>query len=174
MSPIFRPGCAELTEQQMRFLWQYEGDCLIRRQYGGDTGKTIQQAAAVPVRWDADGPHVLVITSSSGDSWLVPKGHVELDETSLESACKEAEEEGGVRGTMLPGAIGEFDYFKYGSRYHVQVFLLHVTEVMSEWDESALRKRAWVTCSEAAEMICIEPLADLVRSLPERLAELGT
>ncbi|MBT3290352.1 MAG: NUDIX domain-containing protein, partial [Victivallales bacterium] len=97
-----RPGCAAVTERQTRFLWQYEADCLKERQRPLGPGAAIPQAAALPFRWEVSGLRVLVITSSSGNSWVVPKGHVEIRETPLETACKEAEEEAGVRGTPGP------------------------------------------------------------------------
>jgi 8-oxo-dGTP pyrophosphatase MutT (NUDIX family) len=110
-----------------------------------------------------------MVTSSPGDCWLAPKGHIETTETAQDTALKEAEEEAGVRGKLLTNALGEYAYTKYGVRYRVQLFLLRVEEILEEWDESSIRQRRWVSPGEAAEIVSIPSLAKVLRFLPDRL-----
>jgi 8-oxo-dGTP pyrophosphatase MutT (NUDIX family) len=166
-----RPGCTHLTDAQLQFLGRYQQGLLLRDQPVPPSAPVVQQAAALPLRHGPNGLETLLITSSAGDCWLIPKGHIEADETAPETARKEAEEEAGVRGRLSPASIGEFSYTKYGIRYRAEAFALHVTEILREWDECSIRSRQWVGLAEAADVVALPTLSELLKSLPSRLAE---
>jgi len=113
---------------------------------------------------------VLLITSSDGDRWGVPKGLVEPDMTPAESAANEAWEEAGVRGRVSRAAVGRFEYSKWGGKCDVEVFTMHVEEVLDEWPESAVRRRKWLPVGDAAERASLEELAELIEELPRFVA----
>src|SRR5690242_13544393 len=98
----------------------------------------IHQAAAIPVR----GARVCLVTSSSGNRWVIPKGHLEPDKTAGQVALQEAWEEAGLVGVLRPEPVGSYLYSKFSNLYHVTVFVLEVTEAAEEWPERTLRQRA--------------------------------
>ena len=128
-----------------------------------------RQSAAIPVRRSAEGVEVLLVTSRSGKRWIVPKGIVEKHLTPAESAAKEAWEEAGVRGALVPGPIGSYRYEKWGGTCTVEVFVLRVEEWADTWPEP-YRRRRWAGLEEAAGEVREPDLAALVRAVPEVLA----
>lgn len=125
------------------------------------SGATIRQAAVIPLR---DG-RVGLITSSNGQRWVIPKGHLEEEKTPAEVALQEAWEEAGLTGAIRPGPIGTYLYEKFGNRYHVLVFVLDVTDVADEgYPEAGQRQRAWVTPEAARERIHEPGLRELIRA----------
>src|SRR5262245_58980462 len=98
-------------------------------------------------------PEVLLITSSNGQRWVIPKGHVEPDLSPAASARQEAWEEAGIKGHLDSRSLGGYEYQKYGNRYHVEVFLMEVEDQLSEWPEAHMRRRKWVNPAKATELV---------------------
>ena len=129
------------------------------------------QSAVVPVRFAKGEVEVLMITSRSGKRWVVPKGIIEPHLSPEESAAKEAEEEAGILGTVLPGSLGSFEYEKWGGSCSVQVFVMQVTEVKDVWLEN-FRSRAWLTLEDAMARIKEQALRDMIETLPMYLKKM--
>ena len=125
------------------------------------------QSAVIPFVIENGVLKVLLITSRSGKRWVIPKGCIEDDLTSLESAVEEAYEEAGIKGRAYKKAIGEYRYRKWGGICHVEVFQFEVNEVLQEWPEASFRQRAWVTVEEAAERVVEKALKSIIRRVPE-------
>src|SRR5215469_17030861 len=89
----------------------------------------IQQACAVPLRLNAQGLEICLITSMGRGRWIFPKGVVDPGETHATTALKEAREEAGIEGTLLEPAIGEYGDFKWNARLTVTVFAMSVERV---------------------------------------------
>lgn len=117
------------------------------------TRETLPQSAAIPYREKNGRLKFMLITSSSGLRWIVPKGMVEPDLTPWHSAAKEAVEEAGVEGEIGQIPLCDFRYEKLGMLYHVDVYPLRVTRVLDKWDEMNMRDRAWVSAEEAADRL---------------------
>ena len=133
-------------------------------------GKAIRQVAAIPVRRDAGGHiEVLLITSNTTQRFIVPKGWPMKGKSGRKTATIEAREEAGVVGVSLKKPLGTYAYWKRLSNRFVKVvvtaYLLPVVEQLPEWQESARRKRAWLTPTDAANLIDEPELATLVRGL---------
>jgi len=126
----------------------------------------IQQAAILPYAFRKGRLKLLLVTSTSGKRWILPKGHIEPDLTALESAEIEALEEAGVVGATDPRCIGAYNYRKSadkgGSLYRVRVFAMAVTRVLDDYPEKALRKRKWVSFRKAAQAVQEPDLRDLI------------
>lgn len=99
------------------------------------------QAAVLALK---DG-RVCIVTSRSGNHWVIPKGHVEPGETAAECALAEAFEEAGLRGTITGDPVTTYDYTKLGREYRVAVYLLKNPEIHDDWPERDERTREWVT-----------------------------
>ncbi len=135
------------------------------------TPNVLRQSGAVPYRLNDQQLEVLLVTSRSRRHWIVPKGVIEYNLSPATSAAKEAEEEAGVRGTIIPKPLGVYTRRKAEGTLEVILFPLAVTEVLSVWPEEHLRRRRWTTISEARIMIDQPELAHLVCLLPHRLKQ---
>ena len=124
-----------------------------------------RQSAVIPYRSTGAGVEILLVTSSGGKRWIIPKGIIDRGMTPLESACKEAFEEAGVRGR--PGATprGQYRYKKWGGICTVEVFTLEVTALLDEWPESDIRRREWMSAKDAVVAIEEAGLKRLIRSM---------
>ena len=127
--------------------------------------RVYEQSAVIPYRRHGGRLEVLVITTSDGRRWGVPKGLVEPGLTPPESAAREAEEEAGARGAVSSERLGEYTYPKWGGTCRVEVFPLHVEEVLARWQEGH-RAREWLGVDEAAARVSEPGLKELVRRLP--------
>ncbi len=121
----------------------------------------ISQAAAIPIR----GGRVCLVTSSGGNRWIIPKGHLEPGKTASEIALQEAWEEAGLVGHLHPEPVGSYLYEKFGNLYHVMVFALEVTEAANHWPEKEIRKRCWMDSSQATSRIQEKGLRELIRAV---------
>lgn len=135
----------------------------------GSNAKVIRQSAVIPYRWQGERLRVLLITSRRSRDWIVPKGLVEPDMTEHDSAAKEAHEEAGVIGDVGTEAVGSFQYEKWGGVCVVRVFDMEVRRELSDWPEKADRARKWVDAGEAAGLVKLAALGELIAALPTRL-----
>lgn len=127
----------------------------------------IPQSGIVPYRIQDNQIEVLLITSSSGKRWIVPKGLIELGMSAADSAVKEAQEEAGVLGTAITPAIGVYETKKWGLPCRVEVFLMRVETVLDDWPEASVRKRKWMSIPQAIERVDVAALKRIFEQLPE-------
>jgi adenylate cyclase len=106
--------------------------------------------------------HLLLVTSSSGNRWIFPKGRQEPDMTPHEVAIMEAVEEAGVLGTLRQDlrtrcqmADGRF----------LQLYALKISKLLKRWPEENIRRRRLFPFSDALEMIGDPGLVKAVRRL---------
>jgi len=106
--------------------------------------------------------HLLLITSSSGNRWIFPKGRQEPDMTPHEVALMEAVEEAGVLGTLRQDlrtrcqmADGRF----------LQLYAMKISKLLKSWPEENVRRRRLFPFSDALEMIADPGLIRAVRRL---------
>ncbi|MBF0461092.1 MAG: NUDIX hydrolase [Magnetococcales bacterium] len=129
-----------------------------------------EQSAVVPVRGQGDGLQILMITSRTGKRWIIPKGVIEPHLSPANSAAKEALEEAGIRGDLLPEMLGTYRYEKWGDICHVQVYVMQVTEVLHTWLED-FRQRAWVDLEDAVGRVRESALQEMLLQLPDYLEQ---
>ena len=127
------------------------------------------QSAAIPFRINAGAVEVLLVTTRKRKRWIVPKGVIEPDLSPQESAAAEAFEEAGVKGSVMPDEVGEYDYMKWGGTCHVRVYLLKVDKVFCDWPEANLRNRRWLSASDAVSLVDIPALKIMISHVPEML-----
>lgn len=124
------------------------------------------QSAVIPFRRTESGLEILIVGSSSGRHWVVPKGIVEPGLSPARSAMIEAREEAGVEGTASDTPLGSYTCVKWGASCNVAVYAMEVSRVLpdSAWEESH-RYRRWVPAAEAAELLNEPALKELVRQI---------
>ncbi|MDH3298904.1 MAG: histidine phosphatase family protein [Acidimicrobiia bacterium] len=126
-----------------------------------------RQSAVVPYRWKDGKLDVLIISSSGGKRWVVPKGIVEPGLSPAASAAAEAAEEAGVEGDVGVTPLGRYRYRKWGGTCEVEVYPMLVHHELPEWPESSFRRRRWLPVDEAANEAGHKELGQLIAGLPQ-------
>lgn len=124
-----------------------------------------RQSGVIPFRISKNGLQVLMITSSSGQRWVFPKGIIEPDLTPQESAAAEALEEAGAEGDVLPLSLGTYMRKKWGGTAKVELFPMSVTKVLDNWPEKYLRRREWLSIEDARSRISDIAVIEMLRLL---------
>lgn len=109
---------------------------------------------------------VLLVTSSSGNRWIIPKGHQELEMTSHEVAMMEAVEEGGVLGTLRQDLHLRC---QMSNGRFLQLYAMKISKLLSSWPEERLRLRRLVPLAEALQLIDDPEMARAVRRMATEL-----
>ncbi len=59
------------------------------------------------------GPHnKILIVNQNGDSWSLPKGHIDFGETAEDAARREVYEESGIESIKIIEKLGEYERFR--------------------------------------------------------------
>ena len=127
------------------------------------------QSAVIAYQHIEDQLKVLLITSSKGKRWVLPKGIVEPELAPAASAAKEAWEEAGIKGQVSDQVLGSYAYEKWGGVCRVEVFAMRVDAVAESWPEN-YRQRLWEHPHTAAELVHEPELQTLLRNFPDLLA----
>lgn len=128
------------------------------------------QSAVIPCKLSKGKLEILLIKSSSGKKWGVPKGVIEPDLTPWDSAAKEAFEEGGVRGKVSDVELGKYTISKWGHSFAVSLYLLEVKTELSKkhWLESE-RTRKWYGINKAVKKVSNPQLSELISNFAESI-----
>ncbi|MEZ5732978.1 MAG: NUDIX hydrolase [Paracoccaceae bacterium] len=141
--------------------------------------EAMTQFAALCFRQKAKAkPEVLLITSRDTGRWVIPKGWPMKGKSGPECAEREAFEEAGVEGVLIPHCLGLFTYDKGLDDGALQpcvvsVFPIRVDRLHAIYPEHGQRRRRWFTPAKAAQKVAEPELAALIAafdpaSLPRR------
>lgn len=128
-----------------------------------------EQSGVIPYRIVNGEIEVLLVTSTTRKRWIIPKGNIEPDLSSRQSALKEAYEEAGVRGRVHPVPFGEYEHNKPPDRRTIEVFLMEVETILPRWPETGRRSRRWMTLREAHDRVLEPGLKRLINEMAELL-----
>lgn len=95
---------------------------------------------------------ILLVTSNSGKNWVFPKGGVEPDLSSRESAAKEVWEEAGVIG-QVGQKLGKYRYMKNDQMQKVTMYAMRYERDAESWPEENLRERRWFSADKAMRKV---------------------
>jgi phosphohistidine phosphatase len=132
-----------------------------------------RQSGVVPYRWTGEDLEVLVISSSGGKHWVVPKGIVEPGMNPVASAAAEAREEAGVEGEVGETSLGSYRYRKWGGTCTVDLYPMRVRDELPEWPESSRRRRRWLPVRNAVRKVDQKQLSKLIADLPQLIGPAG-
>lgn len=150
---------AKLKQQQIRL--PASGKRAVRTQFG-----------ALCYRMRNGKIQVLIITTRSGKSWIVPKGWPMDRATPAQAAAREAYEEAGVDGEICGSCLGIYSYTKAkgpgaaggdGLPCVVALFALRVEKVHKTYPEHGQRLRKWLGRKKAAALVDNAELGELIR-----------
>ncbi|HEY9697389.1 MAG TPA: NUDIX hydrolase [Trichocoleus sp.] len=130
----------------------------------------IHQSGVIPYRIRDRQIEVLLVTSSKGKNWGIPKGWVEPLMTAADSAAKEAWEEAGITGAVHQPSIGVYQRRKWGLPFQVEVFLMEVETVLDDWQEAKNRKRQWLTLPQAIKRVKRSELKQLLNQVERQVS----
>jgi 8-oxo-dGTP pyrophosphatase MutT (NUDIX family) len=125
------------------------------------------QSGVIPIRFRNGILEILLITSRRKKHWVIPKGIIEGDLSSQESALQEAYEEAGIRGTIERAFLGKYQYNKWGGTCTVEVFLMQVEEELETWPEDYFRERKWLDLESAQALVDNPDLKKLIAEVPK-------
>ena len=129
------------------------------------------QSAVIPFRESLRNLEILLVTSRSNKRWIIPKGLIEPGLSPQDSALQEAYEEAGLRGQIMGGLLGKYQYRKWGGICVVSVYPMKVTEILHTWPESSMRTRKWFKLENCMNKIREEDLRKLFETLPTFLSD---
>lgn len=115
--------------------------------------KVFQQSGVIPYRVQDGKIEVLLITTRDRQRWAIPKGGISDGMSPHDSAAKEAWEEAGVIGQVIPDQFGTYKYRKQGNIYNVTMYLLPVEIVSEDYPEANQRQRQWLELTKAIQQI---------------------
>ena len=122
--------------------------------------KHFKQSGVIPVYKGK----VVVITARGSKRWIIPKGSIEWELSAQESAAREALEEAGIKGVVLPDEIGTYTYEKLGGSYKVRLYYMEVTKLKDNWDEKHFRKRKLLTPKQAIKKVVPAAVSKIMAS----------
>lgn len=113
------------------------------------TNQTLTHAGCVVYRNDEGRVRFLVISSSTGEHWVLPKGHIDPGEAPEITALRELVEETGVLGEIIrPLSIQSFDI--NGREVVIQYFLVRMTGTQEAAEN---RELLWEELNNAREKL---------------------
>jgi 8-oxo-dGTP pyrophosphatase MutT (NUDIX family) len=100
--------------------------------------QALTHAGCVVFRSEGDKTLFLIVSSSSGKHWVLPKGHIEAGESPEAAALRELKEEAGIKGQILgPLLIQKFE--KNKENVTIQYFLVQMIGVQAPREDRILR-----------------------------------
>jgi ADP-ribose pyrophosphatase YjhB (NUDIX family) len=92
--------------------------------------KQTTSAGGVIVKIISGKPHILLIRDRAYADWVLPKGHVEEEETIEEAALREVQEEAGLRHVKIIQLLGTYTRHveKTGEDKTIHYFLMAPTQ----------------------------------------------
>ena len=124
------------------------------------------QAGALPFLFKNGILHIVLVTSSSGTRWIVPKGGLEQHMTRQEVALMEAAEEAGAIGSIEHGLKTEC---RMADQRLLHLYPLRVAVLLPHWPERIMRRRVVLPIYRALLRVRDIGLAQAIRHLARQL-----
>ncbi len=115
---------------------------------------------------------IIIITSTSGKSWILPKGHPENHLNKSQVAELETYEEAGVKGTIINSKLRK--EFKWDEDNMLIIYPLLIKDILDTWPEQDIRERRLVSIKKALNMVTKKEHIKAIKyfSTPEMIKKL--
>jgi 8-oxo-dGTP pyrophosphatase MutT (NUDIX family) len=114
--------------------------------------KPLTHAGAVVFRQRNDQVLYLVVSSSDGLNWVLPKGHIDPGETPETAALRELGEEAGIVGEIVV-PLSTRDFIKGGKESAVKFFLVREIGATGSTEDRTVR---WEDETAAQRLLTFE------------------
>ncbi len=123
-----------------------------------------------------NGEHLFLLVQHQAGHWSFPKGHAEADETPLQAACREFEEETGITDYQLlktPAFTETYSFVKKQQPIEkvVTYFLATVQSAEVRVQEAEVQAYAWLLFPEALARITYAQSQQLLQQIEQYLQE---
>jgi 8-oxo-dGTP pyrophosphatase MutT (NUDIX family) len=105
----------------------------------------------------------LVISSFNGSDWVLPKGHIEPNETAENAALRELSEEAGITGEIV-AKLAEQHFKVLDEIIYVQYFLVRK---LGNIEEKEHRSILWLDEKTALEVLTFEEARTVLKKAVE-------
>ncbi|MBI2995782.1 MAG: NUDIX domain-containing protein [Candidatus Melainabacteria bacterium] len=104
----------------------------------------------------------VLIANQNGNSWSLPKGHIDEGETKLEAAIREIYEETGIRKLQFVKELGFYERYKIGLNSseedkselkNISMFLFKTEEENLKPKDPTNPEAIWVEKKKVAELL---------------------
>lgn len=104
----------------------------------------------------------VVVVSQKGDSWSLPKGHVDSGETAQEAAEREIREETGIAQLVFVRELGSYERYRVGKGgsgedeselKRIHMFLFRTTQQALAPEDPANPEARWVSIENVADLL---------------------
>lgn len=115
---------------------------------------------------------IIIITSTSGKSWILPKGHPENHLNKSQVAELETYEEAGVKGTIINSKLRK--EFKRDEDNMLIIYPLLIKDILDTWPEQDIRERRLVSIKKALNLVTKKEHIKAIKyfSTPEMIKKL--
>ncbi len=104
---------------------------------------------------------LILVVNQNGNSWSLPKGHIDPGETPLDAAKREIYEESGVQKLQLIRELGSYERPKIGLRggddtseiKRITLFLFKTTQTVLRPVDPDNPEARWVEATQVADLL---------------------
>ena len=116
---------------------------------------------------------LVLVVNSRGNSWSLPKGHIEKGESPLEAAVREIREESGVTELNLKGYIGSYSRHKRSAnggnvrteRKKIHLYLFKTTQNDIYPLDYHTRDARWVSKEQVPKLLTHKKIKNILSEL---------
>lgn len=108
------------------------------------------------------GPDLRLAVVSQGDSWSLPKGHIDAGENALQAAIREIKEETGITQLELVANLGSYERNQIAkggkgevkdSLKHIEIFLFKTNQTELSPEDEHNPEARWCNYDEAIKLL---------------------
>lgn len=120
---------------------------------------------------------MILVVNQHGDSWSLPKGHLERGEDHLSAARREVDEEAGVDRLRYVDALGSYERYRIGlgggedrsELKSIEMYLFTTDLQALQPKDPKIPEARWVDKEEVAELLTHPRDKEFFRSVLTRL-----
>jgi len=103
----------------------------------------------------------VLVVNQNGNSWSLPKGHIDENETAIEACKREIFEESGISNLMFIKDLGKYKRHKIGLKGGddkselkiIYMFLFKTEELKLNPVDMTIRSAVWIDPGKVAEIL---------------------
>lgn len=131
-------------------------------------------AGGVVLNQNAD----ILVVNQKGNSWSLPKGHIDPGENAVDAARREIWEESGIREVEYVGELGTYERYRIGKNglgedtsnlKNIRMFLFRTKEMDLHPMDADNPEARWVRLEEVADLLTHSQDKEFFLSIREKV-----